>query len=258
MSLLASGVGSISVGAVRWLHDVRSEEGYSSLAHAVTEQAATQAAGPGGLEEDADHATDQDAEEAASQGAVGIDWAGLASLNPDVRAWVRVDGTPIDYPVMSGSTKEVDHYLSHDAWDEDAPVGCPYLDPGCEAWSTNRIVYAHRLSTTNGMFTSVAESYLRDEFETLGSCRWLTPEGGEEVFQPLCALQVTDDDDSVRRLSWPNRPALGSWLSDLCERADTKSPSWKMLSSSARNLVMLVTCSSRDGGPRRTVTVFCR
>ncbi|MCM1244594.1 MAG: class B sortase [Roseburia sp.] len=43
-----------------------------------------------------------------------IDFEKLQRINPDIYAWIRVPGTPIDYPVVSVQGKEKeDYYLNH-------------------------------------------------------------------------------------------------------------------------------------------------
>ena len=52
--------------------------------------------------------------EAGSAEGGGIDWEALRARNPDISAWVSVEGTPIDYPVVSpreGDPKGF--YLNH-------------------------------------------------------------------------------------------------------------------------------------------------
>ena len=59
----------------------------------------------------------------------GIDWDGLRARNPDIAAWVSVEGTPVDFPVVSpreGDPKGF--YLNHDLDRNWSFSGCPYLD----------------------------------------------------------------------------------------------------------------------------------
>ena len=77
----------------------------------------------------------------------GIDWDGLRARNPDIAAWVSVEGTPVDFPVVSpreGDPKGF--YLSHDFDRNWSFSGCPYLDPRCGADGRHALVYGHHLN----------------------------------------------------------------------------------------------------------------
>lgn len=77
----------------------------------------------------------------------GIDWDGLRARNPDIAAWVSVEGTPVDFPVVSpreGDPKGF--YLNHDFDRNWSFSGCPYLDPRCGADGRHALVYGHHLN----------------------------------------------------------------------------------------------------------------
>ena len=69
------------------------------------------------------------AKDAETQTADGIDWAMLRSRNQDIAAWLRVEGTAIDLPVVNTRKGDpADFYLSHDFYRNPSFAGCPYLD----------------------------------------------------------------------------------------------------------------------------------
>ena len=43
---------------------------------------------------------------------IPIDFAALQEVNPDIYAWIRIEGTNIDYPVGQSSTDD-SYYLNH-------------------------------------------------------------------------------------------------------------------------------------------------
>ena len=49
----------------------------------------------------------------------------LASINEDYRAWLTIDGTSIDYPVVQG--KDNQHYAAHDFYGNDSTTGIVFL-----------------------------------------------------------------------------------------------------------------------------------
>ena len=86
----------------------------------------------------------------------GVDWDALAAVNPDIAAWIKVDGTPIDYPVVEpGPDKADGWYLYHDFWGESASAGCPYVDTRTKADEPHALVYGHRMGWSGKMFGSL-------------------------------------------------------------------------------------------------------
>lgn len=60
-----------------------------------------------------------------------VDFAALESINSDCVAWIRIDGTEIDYPVVQGHDNSF--YLKHLFDREWNGAGCIFLDFACRA-----------------------------------------------------------------------------------------------------------------------------
>ena len=71
--------------------------------------------------------------------------ASLAYLNDDYRAWLTIDDSSIDYPIMQG--KDDLYYASHDAFGESSITGAIYLAAANSAdFSDNyNIIYGHHM-----------------------------------------------------------------------------------------------------------------
>ena len=111
--------------------------------------------------------------EAGSAEGGGIDWEALRARNPDISAWVSVEGTPIDYPVVSpreGDPKGF--YLNHDFDRNWSFAGCPYLDPRGTADGRHALVYGHHLNFDSEMFTYLRDALRQEKFDTLGDMYW--------------------------------------------------------------------------------------
>ena len=90
-------------------------------------------------------------EAGAAEGG-GIDWEALRARNPDISAWVSVEGTPIDYPVVSPREGDPQgFYLNHDFDRNWSFAGCPYLDPRGTADGRHALVYGHHLNFDSEM-----------------------------------------------------------------------------------------------------------
>ena len=55
-----------------------------------------------------------------------IDFEKLKSINPDVVAWIKIDGTTIDYPIMQTTNNE--YYLKKDIYNNYEQCGSIFLD----------------------------------------------------------------------------------------------------------------------------------
>ncbi|MCI1955626.1 MAG: class B sortase [Oscillospiraceae bacterium] len=102
-------------------------------------------------------------------------YGALKKQNPDFAAWIRIDGTAVDYPVMQ-TPKDPYFYLKHDFRKRYSLYGVPFLDASCGFSSAggNWIVYGHNMKD-GSMFSTLLQyrdpSYLKSHpsvrFDTL-------------------------------------------------------------------------------------------
>lgn len=79
--------------------------------------------------------------------------------NKDMIAWLEVDGTDIDYPVMH-TPDDPEFYLHADFNREYSYSGTPFMDYRCDLDSDNMIIYGHNMLNRT-MFSTL--SYFEDE-----------------------------------------------------------------------------------------------
>lgn len=85
----------------------------------------------------------------------------LYSRNSDVRGWVRIDGTSIDYPVVQ-SLNQVTDYATHNFDKQYSLYGVPYFDEHnafFTSQSVNRSLVIYGNNTGNGQMFSDLEEY---------------------------------------------------------------------------------------------------
>lgn len=75
----------------------------------------------------------------------GATFAELLAINPDVCAWVTMDGTNIDYPVLQG--KDNLSYINTDVYGNFALAGSIFLDTRCDRDFTDlySLLYGHHM-----------------------------------------------------------------------------------------------------------------
>lgn len=190
---------------------------------------------------------------AAQQG--GRDWDALHEVNQNVVAWVSVQGTDINLPIVATrSEDDQDWYLTHDLWGRTSCSGTPFLDRRCDGANVRHVcAYAHHMTSTSGMFSQLQETYLQERFDRLGSLMWETPEGLVRA-EPLCALRVDASWQEIQRFDWGNAGQdsrdqddvadFRTWLEGIAAQADALSAQASQMLANAARCITLVTCSS--------------
>lgn len=94
----------------------------------------------------------------------GASFEELLAINPDVCAWVTVDNTNIDYPVLQGSTNLT--YINRDVYGSFALAGSIFLDARNERDFSDdySLLYGHHMENS-GMFGDLDRFKNRSFFE---------------------------------------------------------------------------------------------
>lgn len=191
-----------------------------------------------------------------AQPAKGTDWQSLRAINQDVAAWVRVENTDVDLPVVAPSDKDMDFYLTHDLWRNQSLGGVPFLDHRCDADGTHRMVFGHHLDM-GGQFSSLQRVSEQSSFDRLGRCLWQTPAHGTTTLRPFCAFEADMWCEPIQVFAFASSEELRTWLAAIGKDASARAAGWEGLARRARSAVTLVTCSSDLPHERwRTFAVF--
>lgn len=118
----------------------------------------------------------------------------LQGINPDVRAWVTVEGTHIDYPVVQGKTNM--EYINKDVFGDFSLSGSVFLDCRNQPDFSDgyNLLYGHHMDN-GGVFSDVAEFTGQDYFDSHQKGELYLP-GGTHAFQMFACVE-TDAFDSV-------------------------------------------------------------
>ena len=251
----ALGIGALACGAVCMgvglgsvAHEAACARSYGDLAQATRLDFAT-----GAKPTSTTPASGAAQADAAQQG--GHDWDALHEVNQNVAAWVSVQGTDIDLPIVATrSEDDQDWYLTHDLWGRTSCSGTPFLDRRCNGADARHVcAYAHHMTSTSGMFSQLQEAYLQERFDRLGSLKWETPERLVQA-EPLCALRVDASWQEIQRFDWESAVRDGgdqdgladfrTWLEGIAAQADALSAQASQMLANAARCITLVTCSS--------------
>lgn len=85
----------------------------------------------------------------------------LYQENQDLFGWIKIDDTPIDYPVMQ--TFDDPTFYIHRDWDKnESQTGLPLIDARCTLKSENIIIYSHNMK--NGTMFGSLKRYNEKSF----------------------------------------------------------------------------------------------
>lgn len=140
----------------------------------------------------------------------------LQEINPDVRAWLTVYETNIDYPVVQGETDW--DYINTDIYGEFSLSGSIFLDSrnSPDFSDAYNIVYGHHMDN-GGMFGDVVEFVNEDYFQAHPTGRLYLPDATYDI--TLFACVQTDAYDSMIYNPTPSDKDVGRLLAYIQDNA---------------------------------------
>ena len=182
---------------------------------------------------------------------IQVDFDALAKVNPDVKAWIYIKDTGINYPIVQ--TADNSAYLHRTFEGRDSFIGAIFLDAGCESdfSSENSIVYGHNLK--NGQMFGMLKkhydtSYNQDADYKEHQKIWiLTPE--EEIeYKVFAAREINADTDAdVYTIAFASEEEYENYLK---EAAAKSLYSLGTKTDSSEGILTLSTCTSSSEAGR--------
>ena len=111
-----------------------------------------------------------------------INFEELRAVNPDVVAWLRVDGTNVNYPIVQ--TSDNDFYLNHDITKNPKASGWTFMDyrNSIDMSDDNTIFYGHNLLNRTS-FGSLANVFTDNWFQSSNHYIVVVTESKKYVYQ---------------------------------------------------------------------------
>lgn len=123
----------------------------------------------------------------------GIDYSSIFAQNNDMVAWIKIDNTNINYPVMQ--TKEnPDYYLRRNFYKEYSYYGTPYIEESCDInTSDNIVIYGHHIKN-NKMFGELENYKNKNYYEEHKIIDFITKEDNSkyEIIAVLKTVVYSD------------------------------------------------------------------
>jgi len=128
-------------------------------------------------------------------GSPALDFADLLAQYPDITAWLTIDNTAIDYPVVQAGDNKF--YLDHTADRKSNKMGALFMDcrDNRDFSGFNTVIYGHSMRNRNdNMFGGLSKFKDRDYFNAHRTGTLYTPDAAWplEIFAVAVAGAVSD------------------------------------------------------------------
>jgi sortase B len=170
----------------------------------------------------------------------------LQAINPDVCAWLTVDGTNIDYPVVRGETDQ--EYINKNIYGEFALSGSIFLE-SCNSLDFSdsySLVYGHHMAG-NVMFGEIPEFLEANYFQSHATGTLFLPDQTYEIQWFACV----ETDAFDRYLYCPLRDASDTMMEELIDYIGETAKQYRDIGvTTSDRLIALSTCSSTSTNGR--------
>lgn len=183
-----------------------------------------------------------------------IDFEALQKQNPDVVAWIRVDDTNIDYPILCHQSNDL-YYLDHTIdgkYDIAGAVFIQQFNSG-DFSDPNTVVYGHNMLTPDGtMFTQLRLYKTQDFFDKHRTLTIYMPD--ETYHYKIFAAHEVNDDHIMLTYDFYDKQVFSDYTKAILNKTDKSSIVDKTVKiTSADKIITLSTCVTLNGDRRYLV-----
>lgn len=179
-------------------------------------------------------------------GTESYDWDALYRVNSDIKGWLHIPDSLIDFPVTE--TTDNDFYLNHDFSGNKSSDGCPFMDKDTNIMDFNRVIYGHNMGIgSDAMFSTLLKYEQEDYFRKNQTIYFTEVYGSPAVYQVMAVVKYNTEDIGewdFRTRNHENMESYNIWMEKLQERAlyylePDKAPD---------SILTLATCDRREYG----------
>ena len=119
----------------------------------------------------------------------------LQQQNADLAAWLTVDGTEVDYPVML-TPHDMEYYMYRDFHGNHSACGTPFFDTRCVPLdqADSLLIYGHNMR--DGTMFSSLKQYTDAAFGREHSALTLLLPGGTQTYELFAVLRISTDSEA--------------------------------------------------------------
>lgn len=144
--------------------------------------------------------------------AARVDFDAVRKEAPDTRAWIRIPGTNIHYPIVQA--RDNSFYLTHGPDGAESRSGAIFLSAACGAdfQDPNTILYGHRMNS--GTMFAQLHSFKDKAFLEEHPYIYISmPNGAVRTYAVFCVQKVpADDAEPAYRTSFADLPDVKKWI----------------------------------------------
>ena len=176
-----------------------------------------------------------------------IDFAALEKINPSIVAWIYIEGTEINYPVVQG--KDNQYYLKHLFNGEWNSSGCIFLDSRNTPDFSDRhsIIYGHHMKD-GSMFSRLTEYKKPEFYHEHPVILLVTPDRNLKI--EIFAGYVANVKENAWEIAFGSDADFEEWLEEAKERSYFES---EVTPAVTDRIVTLSTCSYEFNNARFVV-----
>lgn len=172
-----------------------------------------------------------------------IDFDTLKQINNSASAWIKIDGTSIDYPVVTGNDNE--YYLHHDIEGNDSKSGTLFTDfrnnpLDGEKLNDITFIYGHHMKGGK-MLASICNYKDEDFYKEHDFGVVYTPDGYAYKITPVSCIVVDGKDEAETfATNFENQTVYMNYIKKINEQSKIKTNTYV---KPGDKLLALVTCS---------------
>ena len=164
-----------------------------------------------------------------------VDLHALRAEYPDIKGWITIPGTCVDYPVLQSDADDPEYYLRRTYKGEWRTAGSIFFQWDCTPESRNTVVYGHNM--TDGTMFAVLQKLADEAFREEHSEILLQTETGLRAYNIAAVLKTDSAKVPFQRTVFADDEDFLAFQRKLLYRAPTFTP------SADHRLLTLVTCS---------------
>lgn len=144
-----------------------------------------------------------------------VDFTALAAVNPEIKAWVRLDDTAVDLPIVQ--TTDNSFYLTHRFDEKKNKLGTPFIDTSNAGDFSDRhtVVYGHAIRS-GALFGSLWEYENPNYYERHPEMTLYLADGEQYTLAVFSCARVTGVRSEIP-VSFSSDEAFLSFLDNLSE-----------------------------------------
>lgn len=168
-----------------------------------------------------------------------LDFETLQARYPDVKGWLTIPGTVVDYPVLQSSAEDPEKYLRRNYDMKWRMAGSLFFQYDCTADSRNLVIFGHNMNdgTMFAVLQKMADAAFREEHSEI----LLQTETGLREYTIVAVLKTDISKLSFNRTVFADDEDFLSFQKELLAQPLYHDPAF--IPGAGHRLLTLVTCS---------------